>query len=682
MKKLRKSFEIMGIIAIFVLALVIGFSMVGCGDGDSTDPGGNNDKPENKNNAPVSITSVNITLTAPVKGASPDTTANGTGNFTIGTVSWTPVVGKFLGDTVYTAAVTLTAKSGYTFTGLSSATINGQNATVSNNTGSAISLSYTFMATETRTVAAITIETQPTKLTYTHGDQLDLAGLVVKLIYDDTTTENVAAANFESKNIVANPAHGNSLVYATHNNQPITITHGSFSNTTNKLTVNLKSITNAELNITAPVKNAEPDTTVTGMGNFTIGTVSWSPTDSRFLGGTEYTVTFTLTADSDYTFNGLNFATINGQNAVLSNNTGSDVTLSHTFPATDTRTVTTIAIVTQPTKLNYTHGEQLNLTGLEVKLTYDDNTTENVTAANFADKNISASPADGNHLVHITHNGHPVTIIYGDFTRTTNNLTVSKANGSFVNHTVINTTYTSGLKLSDLTLQTNYAWDVPNTILNAGAAQSFTATYIDPSGNYNSASGSITVNVAKAEGALLSAPTVELITHNSITLTEITTTTTGQAVEYSRSDTGSTSSNGIWQYGTSFTGLNTGTTYYFFARSAGNDNYETGAPSGSLSVITLQTVSPDRIEYYWVNEHSDLVTTSGGTTSINAGSTLTITAQGTGYIVQQWRLNGINIGQSGNTYNFSRTTAGMYTVGLFVEKDGRLYNTNIIITVN
>ena len=91
--------------------------------------------------------------------------------------------------------------------------------------------------------------------------------------------------------------------------------------------------------------------------------------------------------------------------------------------------------------------------------------------------------------------------------------------------------------------------------------------------------------------------------------------------------------------------------------------------------------STDRIEYYWVDQHDSLVTTSGGETSISNGETLIITAQGDGYVVKQWRLNGRDTGQSGDTYNFSSTTAGYHTVGLLVEKDGKLYNTNITITV-
>jgi len=190
---------------------------------------------------PKSISSEKIIITAPVKGATPSTTAIDSekgDNFTIGTVTWSPAVNSFVASTVYTASVTLTAKSGYTFNGLGSTTVNGQSVKASDNTGSAVTLSHTFPATSEKTVTNIAINTQPTKLGYTHGDKLDLAGLVVTLTHDDKTTEDVAIAKFADKNITANPSAGNDLVYSAHNGQPVKITYGSLTSNTGNLTVN------------------------------------------------------------------------------------------------------------------------------------------------------------------------------------------------------------------------------------------------------------------------------------------------------------------------------------------------------------------------------------------------------------------------------------------------------------
>jgi hypothetical protein len=188
-----------------------------------------------------------------------------------------------------------------------------------------------------------------------------------------------------------------------------------------------------------------------------------------------------------------------------------------------------------------------------------------------------------------------------------------------------------------------------------------------------------TLVISKAIGATVSTPTLNTRNHNSITINPVTAAN-GQSVEYIISTNTIAPSSG-WQTSTTFSGLNAATTYRIFARSIENNNFLTGIASNSLIVTTLQTVPENRFEFYWVDQHGSLVTTSGGAVTINAGSTFTITAQATGYIVRQWYLNGINTGQSGNTFIFSSTTTGRYIIGLFVEKDSKLYNTNITITV-
>ena len=258
-------------------------------------------------------------------------------------------------------------------------------------------------------------------------------------------------------------------------------------------------------------------------------------------------------------------------------------------------------------------------------------------------------------------------------------LAINKAEGSFVPAAPFNTTYSQTLTLSDLILPANYAWSNPSLLIaNAGSGQLFTAVYTEPSGNYEPADGSITVNVAKGQGAAVEALTLAARTHNSITVNALSVPT-GQSIVYSLSTANTVPANG-WQNSLAFDGLDTGAYYYIFARAEGNNNYETGE-AGSLATSTLQDVSREIFEYYWVNDHSSLVTSSGGAATVPQGDTLTFTAQGEGYTVVQWHVNGINTGQSGNTFNFISFTTGQQTVGLFVEKDGKLYNTNISVTV-
>jgi len=69
----------------------------------------------------VTDTMVNIAaipgVTAPVTGATPVTTITETAQYT-GTVAWNGTPVTFAASTVYTATITLTAKAGYTLTGV------------------------------------------------------------------------------------------------------------------------------------------------------------------------------------------------------------------------------------------------------------------------------------------------------------------------------------------------------------------------------------------------------------------------------------------------------------------------------------------------------------------------------------------------------------------------------------
>jgi len=103
------------------------------------------------NAGPAVIASAAITVATPVTGGVQGTTATvGAGaNFTVGAVTWSPERDRyFYYNYEYTATVTLTASAGHTFTGgLATATINGQAATVTNNTGAAATLVLEFPLT-------------------------------------------------------------------------------------------------------------------------------------------------------------------------------------------------------------------------------------------------------------------------------------------------------------------------------------------------------------------------------------------------------------------------------------------------------------------------------------------------------------------------------------------------------
>jgi hypothetical protein len=98
-------------------------------------------------------------------------------------------------------------------------------------------------------------------------------------------------------------------------------------------------------------------------------------------------------------------------------------------------------------------------------------------------------------------NSQTYTAIYtdpsGNYEAATGNVTVNvaKAAGTFVTTSAVSATYTAGLTLASITLPANYAWQTPATAISAGNGQTFTAIYTNPSGNYNAATGNVTVNV-------------------------------------------------------------------------------------------------------------------------------------------------------------------------------------------
>ncbi|MDR1271576.1 MAG: hypothetical protein LBK04_01055 [Clostridiales Family XIII bacterium] len=197
-------------------------------------------------------------------------------------------------------------------------------------------------------------------------------------------------------------------------------------------TINPAPITSVNVKgIAAPVAAAVPDTAAADGGGYTAGSVSWSPDHDKFHTGTAYTATVTLTADDNHTFN-LDSSQIDGEEATLDGSgTGSTVTLSRTYAATDAGTATAISVSAQPLRLAYTHGEALDLTGLIVRIDYDDGTNDIVTPGSFAGKGITTSPMSGAILDRSVHDATEITIslpgFAGEHTAQTNALKVDRA---------------------------------------------------------------------------------------------------------------------------------------------------------------------------------------------------------------------------------------------------------------
>ena len=98
-----------------------------------------------------------IGVTAPVTGAVPDGTIDDSAQYT-GTVTWSPTDSPFAGEEVYTATITLTAKSGYTLSGVAanSFTVDGVAATNTTNSGEVTSAAFPATVAAEITAAGVT----------------------------------------------------------------------------------------------------------------------------------------------------------------------------------------------------------------------------------------------------------------------------------------------------------------------------------------------------------------------------------------------------------------------------------------------------------------------------------------------------------------------------------------------
>lgn len=201
--------------------------------------------------SPASISTASVAITAPVAGAAPQTTAVGTADYDVSGLvwngSWTPA-GKCKAATTYQAIVTLTSKNGKAFDQVpftptvAGASSVGATTALGTAVGNSVTFTVTFPATAAQAVTGVKVMAQPTALTYTYGQTLNLAGLVIIETYNDGSSAVVTFAGGTADGYTANPANGATLSSA-QNYSPVTITHtdSSIAATTAKLRVNNQS---------------------------------------------------------------------------------------------------------------------------------------------------------------------------------------------------------------------------------------------------------------------------------------------------------------------------------------------------------------------------------------------------------------------------------------------------------
>ena len=198
-----------------------------------------------KADSPTQVTLEDAVIDPSVAG---DTVSYGKSDSSTGSITWQAdkVFSNLKADTTYYFFAKVEANGNY---------------------AAAVSNEGVVIATPAKAVSSIKIADQPTTLTYTSGETLDLSGLSVTVEYDDGTNGTII---WSDNKLAADPAAGTVLTVTGHNGKTVTISYGGHSATTNALTVTQG--TPPALSITgAP-------TTIYNGDSFTLGTSGGSST--------------------------------------------------------------------------------------------------------------------------------------------------------------------------------------------------------------------------------------------------------------------------------------------------------------------------------------------------------------------------------------------------------------------
>jgi hypothetical protein len=320
-------------------------------------------------------------VTAPVKGAAPVTAFTATDQYT-GVIVWqtaagTAVSGNFAAGTEYKAVLTLTAKTGYTFTGLGANVFTYGGATVSNAANSG-TLTISFPATAAEgtdtTVTALDLSgkvTAPVKdaapvTTFTETDQY--TGVIVwKTAEDGEVSGNFAAGTVYKAVLTLTAKTG--YTFTGLGADAFTYTGAtSVTNTANSGTLTISfpaTAANEDILVDSislfgkvkyPVQGAVPDTTEIDDTQYT-GVILWQTAEGAAVSGnfaaeSVYKAVLTLTAKTGYTFDENMTIYSPGAKDVTKIDSGT-ATITITFPATEKAIVSDLDLtgkVTAPVK--------------------------------------------------------------------------------------------------------------------------------------------------------------------------------------------------------------------------------------------------------------------------------------------------------------------------------------------
>lgn len=236
-----------------------------------------------------------------------------------------------------------------------------------------------FVALDAVELSSISIATQPSKKTYYIGDSLNTSGLQLELTYSDGSTETVSSGYIVS-----------GFSSETAGTKTVTVNYEGLTTTFN-VTVKTPTISISSTSKTLTVGDTATLTvTTTPSGQ----SVSWTSSNTNVVSVSNGVVTAkasgTAVITAKLTYNGKTYSS----------------TCNITVNSTQ-KTLSSISISSNPTKTTYEIGESLNTSGLKLKLTYSDGSTE-IISSGFTTSGFSSATAGTK----------TVTVKYGGFTTT------------------------------------------------------------------------------------------------------------------------------------------------------------------------------------------------------------------------------------------------------------------------
>ena len=217
-----------------------------------------------------------VTITAPVKGATPQSTISAATQYT-GTIAWEGNPTTFAANTAYTAKVELTAKDGYQFASDVNPTVAGATEVTGvnvKNSGKTLEFKATFAKTDTVKVTKVQIASTPPSLNVPEALGIGTPGTVtatntysVTVFMDGSPVSNPSGVVWSISDldgVTVDPATGNMTISSDCPGGGITLTatYGGVSSTPATLTVWRATPVAKWLKIVDPATGGEPQTTI------------------------------------------------------------------------------------------------------------------------------------------------------------------------------------------------------------------------------------------------------------------------------------------------------------------------------------------------------------------------------------------------------------------------------------